>query len=111
MKYIVVQDMKSETKVSKNIFLFDFFFLLVYGAVSVMLGSGVHSSLRIPYYIYSAVCALFLTMKSGWNKKRRNWESLILFIRKDREIYYPVLNESRSTENGILRRKEAFCDE
>lgn len=107
MRYLVVQDMKAETKVGKSIFLFDFFFLLVYGAVSFMFGNLVHSSLQIPYYIFSAVCALFLIFKSSWNKKRRNWESLFLFIRKDREIYQPVVNQSKATKNGVIRRKEA----
>lgn len=106
MKYVVVQDIKSETKVGKNIFLYDFFFLLVYGAVSMMLSNLVHSSLHIPFYIFSAVCAIFLTMKSTWNKKRRNWESLMLYLRRDREVYRPVINQSVATENGIARREE-----
>lgn len=108
MKHIVVQDIKSETKVGKSIYLFDFFFLLTYGAVSFLLGSMVHSMLRIPFYIFSAVCAIFLTMKSSWNKKRRNWESLLLYIRKDREIYLPIVNESKATELGLKRREEAI---
>lgn len=111
MKYVVVQDMKAETKVGKSIYLFDFFFLVIYGAVSWMLGDMVHSSFRIPFYIWSAVCAIFLTTKSGWNKKRRNWESLILFLRKDREVYEPVINQSVATERGKKRREEAFGEE
>lgn len=110
MKYIVAQDMITETKVGKNIYLYDFFFLLVYAAVSLMFGSVVHTILRIPFYIFSGVCGIFLTMKSGWNKKRRNWESLFLFIRRDREIYHPLINQSVATENGLERRKEAGVD-
>ncbi|MFR5970287.1 MAG: hypothetical protein ACLUGF_04295 [Clostridium sp.] len=37
MKHIVVQDIKSETKVGKSVYLFDFFFLVTYGAVSFCL--------------------------------------------------------------------------
>ncbi len=110
MKYIVVQDMKTETKVSKNIYLFDFFFLLVYAAVSLMFGSVVHAMLRIPFYLFSGVCGIFLTMKSSWNKKRRNWESLFLFIRRDKEVYHPLINGSVATEGGKKRRKEAAGD-
>lgn len=107
MKYIVVQDMKTETKVSKNIYLFDFFFLLVYAAVSLMFGSVVHAMLRVPFYLFSGVCGIFLTMKSSWNKKRRNWESLFLFIRRDKEVYHPLINGSVATDGGKKRRKEA----
>lgn len=111
MKYIVVQEIKSETKVGKSIYLFDFFFLLTYGAVSFLLGSMVHSMLQIPFYIWSAVWGIFLTLKSGWNKKRRNWESILLYIRKDREVYYPLVNEGIATENGKKRREESIGDE
>lgn len=111
MRFIVVQDIKAETKVGKSIFLFDFFFLLVYGAVTMMLSNMVHSSLQIPFYIFSAICAIFLTMKSSWNKKRRNWESLFLFLRKDTEVYHPVINQSMATVHGRERRKEAGYDE
>lgn len=110
MKYIVVQDMKTETKVSKNIYLFDFFFLLVYAAVSLMLGNVVQPILRIPFYIFSGVCGIFLTMKSSWNKKRRNWESLFLFIRRDTAVYHPLINQSVATERGKERRKEEDRD-
>lgn len=89
MKYLVVQEVSSETKVSKNIFLFDLFFILVFFTVSAILGSLVHSSFRILYYIFSAVVALFLTGKSGKNRKRRNYESIILYLKKDREVYHP----------------------
>lgn len=107
MKHIVVQDIKSETKVGKSVYLFDFFFLVTYGAVSFLLGSTVHEMLRILFYIFSAVCAIFLTMKSNWNKKRRNWESLLLYIRRDKGIYYPLVNENVATELDKKRRKEA----
>lgn len=107
MRYIVVQDMKTETKVIKNIYLSDFFFLLVYAAVSLMLGSVVHTMLKIPFYIFSGVCGMFLTMKSSWNKKRRNWESLFLFLRRDKEVYHPLMNQSKATDRGRERRKEA----
>lgn len=106
MKYVVVQDIKAETKVGKNIYLFDFFFLLVWATVTFMCGSFVHENLRIVFYFFSAACGIFLTLKSSWNKRRRNWESLILFIRKDREVYRPVINLSKATGNGKTARRE-----
>lgn len=107
MKYIVVKDMKAETKVGKFIFLFDFFFLLGYAAVSMMLVKMVQESLSVPFYIFSGVVALFLTLKSPWNKKRRNWESLLLYLRRDKEVYEPEINTGMATENGKRKREEA----
>ena len=111
MKHVVVQDIKSETKVGKSIYLFDFFFLLTYGAVTFLFGSVVHSILRVPFYIFSGLCAIFLTMKSSWNKKRRTWESLLLYLRKDRNIYYPLINVSAATYKDKKRREEANVNE
>lgn len=53
MKFMSLEETKSETKVHKNIYLFDFFFILIYSAVSGMFGTVVSESIRIPYYIYS----------------------------------------------------------
>lgn len=105
MKYTVVQDIKSETKVGKSMFLYDFFFLLTYGAVSFMLANMVHSTLKIPFYVFSGCCAVFLTMKSSWNKKRRNWESIFLYLRKDREVYHPLPNVSVATERQKQKKE------
>lgn len=98
MRYLVAQEIKSETKVSKNIYLFDFFFLILYMAVSVIFGTLVHESLRMFFYVYSFLAALFLTGKSHYNRRRRNYESIAILIRRDMQVYHPVLNISREPE-------------
>ena len=55
-QFMALDETKSETKVHKNIYLFDFFFILIYFTVSAILGSGVSGALRILYYIYSVIC-------------------------------------------------------
>lgn len=100
MKYIVAKEIKSETKVAKGIYLFDFFFVLIYCTASFILGGAVHARLRILFYAYSMVCALFLTAKSRTNRHRRNYEAMILFLRRDREVYLPVVNLSKRIRKG-----------
>ena len=99
MKFMSLEETKSETKVHKNIYLFDFFFILIYSAVSGMFGTVVSESIRIPYYIYSVFCAIWLTAKSKTNRRRRNYEALILFFRKDKMVYNPELNISKIPES------------
>lgn len=98
-QFMALDETKSETKVHKNIYLFDFFFILIYFTVSAILGSGVSGALRIPYYIYSVICAFWLTAKSSTNKRRRNYEAVILFIRKDRTVYRTEKNVSMIQES------------
>lgn len=95
MKYIVTEDIKSPSKVAKGMDVFDFFFILGYMAISVMLCNAVHSLFKVPFMIFSLVMAILLTAKSRHNKKRRNYESLILLLRKDRAVYSPYVYEDR----------------
>lgn len=100
MKYTVAKEIKSETKVARGIYLFDLFFVIVYFTVSLILGGAVHARLRIPFYLFSLAAALFLTAKSRTNRHRRNYEALLLFLRRDREVYLPVVNLSKQTRKG-----------
>ena len=50
-QFITLDETKSQTKVRGNIYLFDFWFILIYFAVSGMLGNAVSETLRIPFYI------------------------------------------------------------
>ena len=100
MKYIVAKEIKSETKVNKWIYLFDLFFVIIYCTVSFILGGAVHAGLRIPFYLYSIICALFLTAKSRTNRHRRNYEAMILFLRRDREVYLPAVNQQERIRKG-----------
>lgn len=112
MRYLVTQEIKSETKVMKKIYLFDFFFVIIYMSVSLVLGNLVHPSLQIPFYVFSGIVALTLTVKSYYNKKRRNYESIAILFQRDREVYHPVLNISKKQEEeteediGMIRQGE-----
>lgn len=106
MRYIVAKEVKSETKVYKNLYLFDLFFVVIYFAVSMVMGNAVHEKVRFAFYVYSVFCALFLTAKSRTNRKRRNYESIILFLRRDKEIYYPVMNYSKATHTVRSEEEE-----
>ena len=106
MRYLVAKDIKSETKVSKNIYIYDFFFILIYMSVSLVLANLVHPSLKIVFSIYSLGMAVFLTAKSYYNKKRRNYESVMIMLRRDKESYSPVLNKSRRRER--IEKEEGY---
>jgi hypothetical protein len=107
MKHIVVKDIKSETKVFKFIYIQDFFFLLFYMSVIYLLGNLVNVLLLVPFYIFSGLVGIFLTVKSSWNVKRRNWESLFIYLRRDMEVYKPIINLSCATVLDKKRLEEA----
>lgn len=94
MRYIVMQEIKSPTKVAKHIFLKDFFFLFPYGVATFVFSWLVYKPLTIPYYLFSCVMGVFLTLPSFYNPKRRNYETILLKLRKTSKIYKPIINIS-----------------
>lgn len=91
-KYNISEELKSETRISRYIYLSDFFFII--GAIGVVyLMSGfVHSDLRTEYYIFSFIVAVILTLPSSFNHKRRNWQTMYFALKKDRKVYRPVFD-------------------
>lgn len=94
MKYVVTQEIKSRTKVAKGIYVQDFFFLVIFTALSLLFSNAVNSSLYVPYAIFSVIIALWLIGSSYQNRQRRNFQSALIFLRKDRSVYRPVKNIS-----------------
>ena len=106
MKYLVSQEIKSETKIGKNVYIFDLFFMIVYCSVSLVLANAVHSALKVPFLIFSLGIAFCLTLKSYNNKRRRNYESIFIFLRRDEDVYKPVLNISKKTDTTDIYESE-----
>ena len=101
MTYTVTQEIKSQTKVAKGIYIFDFFFLLIYVSISFMLGKVfVNGLLFLPYILFSLIIAIYFVSPSSMNKRRKNYQSILLFIRQDRAVYRPVKNISKQIERG-----------
>lgn len=94
-EYTITKEIKSQTKVGFGIYVFDFMFLVLFGIIAFSLRSMVNDHLLIPYAIFSATVALFLTSPSYFNRKRRNYQSLLLYLQRDDNLYRPVKNISR----------------
>lgn len=103
MNFIVTQEIKSPVKVAKGIYIFDFFFLIAYIGVSLVLSNLVNGALFVPFLAFSFIMAIYLVSSSWANRKRRNYQSIILFIRKDRTLYRPIPNLSKKREEGENR--------
>ena len=108
MRYSVTKEIKSETKVTRAIFLKDFFFLLGYLVTAVILQNLLHNKVIILYWIFNCVMAVILVLPSRMNKKRRVWQAALLLLRKTGSMYYPVINLSKKPKPECIhgRRKE-----
>ena len=87
----VITEIESKNKVSKHLNFGNLFFVVGYLMVAYMLKDMVHELLEIPYFIFSLLCAVLLSVPSGTNKGRTNLESLLLMLRNDRTVYRPYV--------------------
>ncbi len=93
MKYLITEEIESPNRVWKNVDAVDFFFVVGYVSVAFALRSLVHPALHIPYLVFSLFFAVFLTCRSMWNRKRRNYESFFLMIKHDTSVYRAIYGE------------------
>lgn len=87
MMYVLPKEISAETKISKNLFLFDLIFIGLVMIIAWLLNSFVYSSLRILYYIVCFLFALLLRTKSKLNPKKRLFTSIYLMLVKDKKVY------------------------
>lgn len=87
MMYILPKEISSETKISKNLFLFDLVFIGIVMLIAWILNSFVYEGIRILYYISCFIIALILRTKSKLNPKKRLFTSIYLMLVKDKKIY------------------------
>lgn len=105
MKYLVTEEIESPNKVTKHIEAADFFFVIIYMGLAFAFLSLVHEKLKIAYLIFSLFMCTFLTSKSVFNKKRRNYESIFMMMKHDITVYRAVYHSEDEVEDEIQEEK------
>ncbi len=93
-KYNIASEIKSETKVAGKVLVSTFYFLSFYWILFYVLRIFVHPQLKVPYAIFVISTGIFFTMPSYFNRKRKMYQSILIFFFKDRSMYRPVKNIS-----------------
>lgn len=97
-EYKAAKELNSESHVGLWIYARDFFFLIAYGMISFMLSSFVASSFLLLYGIYSAICGIILTTPSFFNRKRRTYQSVLIFLHREKKVFHPVTKKEVDTK-------------
>lgn len=95
MKYIIPQELKSETKLWKWIYLSDLIFIISYVAITNILNIFVPSQLSTVYLIFNIIVALSLSIRSPFNPKKRIYHSIIYLLFREKGIYKPIPQEKK----------------
>lgn len=104
MKYIVTKEIKSETQVFWIIYLQDFALLVLWAMLCFMLKGRVHDSLGVFYGIFSTAVGIGLMLPSSVNPKRRNYQSIALYMIRPRNVYR-FFQEGKDEEKRIETHK------
>jgi len=90
MTYEIPEEINSEIKIYKSIYLFDLFIVVCALLFAYFTSSIIFPPLVMLYYIFVAVTTLFLLSKNSNNPGRRTFTSIYLLLKKDRNTYYPI---------------------
>lgn len=99
-----VTNIESKNKVSKFLTFNSLIFLILYLCIAYMFSSKVHSSLYIPYMIYSGLMCMYLLLPSKYNKGRNHLESICLLFKNDKSVYRPIIKGGE--DEGEIPEKE-----
>lgn len=107
MRYIVPQELRTESKLYKGLTMFDVGFIFVAFGIIKGLDGLVYEAVLPVYYVFNAVMALIFLARSPFNPGKRMFFSLYAFLIKDRfvfkdELYpagaMPVMKNRRSSK-------------
>lgn len=99
-KYGSTEEISSESHIGSWIFAKDLIFIAVYMVISYAISNVLPEKFFYPFMIYSAICAVILTLPSPFNNKRRLRTSLVIFLTKDNKVHRPITGkEDGGTEN------------
>lgn len=106
MRYLVTKEIKSETQVIWKLYFRDFMFLVIWIAVNLYIKNMVHIYLQLPFSVFAIIIGVLLVLPSSRNPKRRQYQSLALFlIRKKGTLYYLPKEEQDEQKNRDKKYK------
>lgn len=90
MKFIVPRELSSEMAINKFFSAKDI--VIVFGSVilSFALRMFVYSKFQILFGIFTILTTIFLVWKSADNKGKKNYESIYLALKRNRNTYHRI---------------------
>lgn len=85
--FITIKQLKTPVKITNVLYVYDFVFVVVFAFVLGQLSFLVHPWLEIPYYAVCVVWGIFFTLHSRFNTGKRNWETIIIYLSRNRTYY------------------------
>lgn len=114
--YHITQELRAETKLFQRvpIYVKDLLIIVSIMAVITMMKEFVTDVFRPVYYMGSLLISFIIVAPSSMNPKRRIYESVFLYLRRDKATYYPMYMKERMdmiTSNTKKKKTKLISDE
>jgi len=101
--YLIPKELNSKIKITKHLYLKEFFMFLIGMGLVFSFDSLVYSSLILVYYIFSTLVIIFLLLPARENPERLNYEAMYYTFTRDKKIYQAIsVEETRH----LIKNKE-----
>lgn len=92
MRYKVSQELNSKPRIIPDIdfFLKDLIFIVVWLAIAYVLRNKVSSGFHVLYWLFNICMAITMSLPSKTNPGRRNYQAMVIFLKRCRKSYKPV---------------------
>lgn len=102
MEFEIPKEIKSKPRLvgleMKELIITVISFFLIFTVIKDM----IHSLFTIPYFIVAIATVLYMMMPSSNNPQMKNYMSIILFLKHNRDCYHSVDNQSLLNEEYLL---------
>jgi len=88
--YLIPKELNSKIKITKYLYLKEFFLFLVGMGLVFSFDSLVYSSLLLVYYVFSALVIIFLISLSRYNPKKDNYEAVYYAFTRKRNVFHSI---------------------
>jgi len=101
--YLIPKELNSKIKITKHLYLKEFFMFLIGMGLVFSFDSLVYSSLILVYYIFSTLVIIFLLLPARDNPERLNYEAMYYTFTRDKKTYQAIsVEETRH----LIKNKE-----
>lgn len=108
MRYLVTKEIKSDTQVVWKLYFQDFAFLVIWVVINWNIQGIVNSHLQVPFFIFAVIIGVILVLPSGLNSKRRQYQSIALYLMRSKDVFYLIRKESDDEKKQDQRSERHY---
>jgi len=97
--YLIPKELNSKIKITKHLYLKEFFLFLIGMCLVLSFDSLVYSSLILVYYVFSTLVIIFLLLPARDNPERANYEAMYYAFTREKKTFHAIsINETKHSK-------------